>query len=350
MAFWLAQMGAEVTGFALPPDNENALFSVAELSSICHSEMGDLRDRSRVADVLARSRPQLVIHMAAQALVRRSVADPLQTFSTNVMGTANLLDALRGIEDVTILVVTSDKVYSNSNSGEAFCEDARLGGVDPYSASKAASEYVALSYAATYFTPKGVQLATARAGNVIGGGDMSEDRIIPDCVRALQTKELLRVRFPDAVRPWQHVLDCLNGYILYIERLGESHGAERVSRSLNFGPLSGERLTVSELVSLFFLAYGQSTDVVFERPETPVEMEALTLDSSRAEVQLGWKCVLSQHEAVAWTAAWYKKVGNVDISSHAVRELMARQISQFVEYALRDRTRLLEARTASRLL
>ena len=308
MAFWLAQMGAEVTGFALPPDNMRALYSAADLGSICHSEIGDLRDRAHVADVIACCRPQLVVHMAAQALVRRSVADPLRTFSTNVMGTANLLDALRSIDTVTdILVVTSDKVYANPNSGEAFAESACLGGNDPYSASKAASEHVAYSYAATYFTQKGVRLATARAGNVIGGGDMSEDRIIPDCVRALEGQQSLRVRNPDAVRPWQHVLDCVRGYLIYMDRLARTSGVERVPRSLNFGPRSGERLTVGELVTLFFHAYGQSPDVIYQRSEISIEMETLLLDSSRAEVELGWRCILSQRDAIAWTAAWYRE-------------------------------------------
>jgi CDP-glucose 4,6-dehydratase len=329
-------MGAEVTGFALPPDNKRSLYSVTELSSMCHSEFGDLRDRSHVADVVARCRPEIVVHMAAQPLVRRSVADPLRTFSTNVMGTANLLDVLRSVDSVTnILVVTSDKVYANSNSGEAYAEGACLGGKDPYSASKASSEHVAQSYAATYFTPKNVWLATARAGNVIGGGDTSEDRIIPDCIRALEANQPLRVRNPTAVRPWQHVLDCLSGYLAYMNRLARTQRGESVLQCLNFGPRSDERLTVSELVSLFFHTYGRSPGVFCHQPESSVEMETLLLDPSCAEVELGWRCTLSQREAVAWTAVWYKEAAGAR-GPDAVRTLMARQITEFAEWPNRN--------------
>jgi CDP-glucose 4,6-dehydratase len=285
--------------------------------------------------------------MAAQALVRRSVADPIGTFSTNVMGTANLLDVLRSTDVVTdILVVTSDKVYANANTGEAFGERACLGGRDPYSGSKAACEHVAYSYAATYFTQKGVRLATARAGNVLGGGDTSEDRVIPDCVRALESHRPLIVRNPHAVRPWQHVLDCLNGYLVYTERLANAGGREGLSRSLNFGPSSKERYTVGELVSLFYRCYGRFPEVIHQHGDPSVEMETLVLDSSRAEMELGWRCILSQREAVAWTAAWYSEVARSDVSSSGIREIMARQISRFEERALRQRKRCLAAAAA----
>jgi CDP-glucose 4,6-dehydratase len=204
----------------LPPGHPETLYSAANIGDLCHSEIGDVGARARLEAAVQDSRPQIVIHMAAQALVRRSIANPVGTFATNVLGTVNLLDTLRSVEELTdVLVVTSDKVYRNRGESGLMDESTALGGADPYSASKAACEHVAHSFAATYFTAKGIRLATARGGNVIGGGDRSEDRIILDCVRSLELGQPVLLRNPDAVRPWQHVLDCVNGYLIYVERL-----------------------------------------------------------------------------------------------------------------------------------
>jgi CDP-glucose 4,6-dehydratase len=305
---WLTQMGADVTGISLPPESEQALFSRINFDQRCRSWFCDIRDRDILGAFVADANPELVLHMAAQPLVRRSVADPLQTFATNVMGTANLLDALRGARDLSVvLTVTSDKVYANSDRGEAFREDAALGGHDPYSGSKAATESVAHSFDMTYFRAKGVRIATARAGNVIGGGDAAEDRIIPDCVRALEGGKPLVLRNTEAVRPWQHVLDCLSGYFVFAEHLARS-GIGQAPRALNFGPDASSMLPVGEVVELFYSSYGRRADVRIERPEHSIEMKTLMLDPAEALNRLGWRCSLSQKDAVVWSADWYRRV------------------------------------------
>jgi CDP-glucose 4,6-dehydratase len=329
MAYWLTELGADVTGFALPPEDPRALYTIAGIASRIRSEIGDLCDRRVVTAFIAQSRPQIVIHMAAQALVRRAVADPVRTFATNVMGTVHLLDALRESETVTdILVVSSDKVYDNREYGSAFAETAPLGGNDPYSGSKVACEHATQSYWATYFDPRGVSVATARAGNVIGGGDRSVDRIIPDCIRALEAGVPVVLRNPEFVRPWQHVLDCLCGYLVYVERLATVHD---IPRSLNFGPRADERLTVDEVVSLFFKAYGRSPGVAYANQPASIEKKMLTLDASRAEIDLGWRCALSQRESVAWTADWHREAADTCTQPEGVRALMARQIAAYDE-------------------
>jgi CDP-glucose 4,6-dehydratase len=326
-ALWLSRLGARVTGFALPPDHPGTLYGAANIGEACRSEIGDIRDRARLDAVVQTCRPQVVIHMAAQALVRRGVADPVETFSTNVLGTVNLLDALRRAEEVTdVLVVTSDKVYRNRDESGLMDEDAALGGADPYSASKAACEHVAHSFAASYFAAKGIRLATARGGNVIGGGDRSEDRIIPDCVRALESGAPVLVRNPDAVRPWQHVLDCVNGYLTYVEHLAGATGRANLPRALNFGPPPGQQLSVRELVAVFFNAFGRSPGVIHGNDRDDIEAQALRLDSSRAGAHLGWSCLLSQQDAVRWTADWYKRVRE---RPDAARALTEQQIITF---------------------
>jgi len=324
-ALWLSRLGARVVGFALPPDHPGTLYAAANVGEACRSEIGDIRDRARVEAVVRDSRPQVVIHMAAQALVRRGVADPVGTFSTNVLGTVNLLETLRRADELTgVLVVTSDKVYRNRSH---LCdEDAALGGADPYSASKAACEHVASGFAATYFAARGVRLATARGGNVIGGGDRSEDRIVPDCVRALESGQPVLLRNPDAVRPWQHVLDCVNGYLMYVERLASAPDRAALPRALNFGPAPGQQLSVRELVALFFEALGRSPGAIHGSDGDDIEAQALLLDSSRAGACLGWRCLLSQREAVTWTADWYQ---GVRAHPDAARALAEQQMTAF---------------------
>jgi CDP-glucose 4,6-dehydratase len=326
-ALWLNRLGARVVGLALPPDHPATLYCAANIGETCRSEMGDIRDRARLEAVVQSLRPQIVIHMAAQALVRRGVADPVGTFSTNVLGTVNLLDVLRRTEELTdVLVVTSDKVYRNRGESGLMDEGAALGGADPYSASKAACEHVAHSFAATYFTAKGIRLATARGGNVIGGGDRSEDRIIPDCVRAIESGEPLRLRSPDAIRPWQHVLDCVNGYLMYVERLASARDPADLPRALNFGPPPGQQLSVRELASLFFAAFGHSPGVIHDNGSDSMEAQALRLDSGGARAQLGWRCLLSQRDAVTWSADWYKGVRERPDTARALAE---QQITAF---------------------
>ena len=305
-ALWLADMGAIVTGFALAPETSPALFDQASIGDLMESRIGDLRDRAAVTDAVRDVDPEVVIHMAAQPIVRRAIADPVETIAVNVLGTAHLLDALRDAPSLsTVLVVTSDKVYANEGAGRAFAEGDRLGGKDPYSASKAATELVAQSFAQTYFADRGVRLASARGGNVIGGGDYAEDRIIPDIVRAAMRDEVPVLRMPNATRPWQHVLDCVCGYLLFAEALAQ---ARDVPAALNFGPSPGGAATVAELTETMLTALGQPSHWRPEPQTGSKEMTALAVDASLARRTLQWTDRLSGRDLVDWTANWYRSV------------------------------------------
>ena len=302
-ALWLQHMGAKVFGYALTPDSDPSLFELARVGEGIDSTIGDIRDPSVLRACVAKVRPQIVLHMAAQPLVRRSVREPLMTFDTNVMGTAHVLEALRdqtGLE--AVLVITTDKIYENPETGRAFRETDPLGGHDPYSASKAAAEIVTTSYRRTYFEPTGIPLATARGGNVIGGGDFSEDRIVPDIWRAMRRNEALMLRNPAATRPWQHVLDCLSGYLAYAQALAER---KQVPHALNFGPLADEQVPVSRLAEAMQQALGATQG--WQRAEGPQarEMQALALDCTAARDALGFRDRLVGMDAIQATAEWY---------------------------------------------
>jgi CDP-glucose 4,6-dehydratase len=252
LTLWLSQMGAEVTGVALPPDGAPNHFSMARVAEVCRSEIIDLRDANEMHLIISETKPDIVLHLGAQALVRRSYRDPAGTFATNVQGTVNLLDALAEAGSArAILVVTSDKVYANDESGRAFREEDKLGGHDPYSLSKAASEHVVAAYRAARFANSGTAIATARGGNVIGGGDYSEDRIVPDIVRAARSDQPLVLRNPKATRPWQHVLDCLAGYLVFAEILAT--GGD-YPQALNIGPDPTQPITVSDIADVLLPA------------------------------------------------------------------------------------------------
>ena len=302
-AIWLARLGARVTGLSLAPDTEPSLWSGIGSGLIDTELIGDIRDPATAAEAVARSRPSVVLHMAAQSLVRRSYAEPAATFATNVMGTVNLLDALRAADGLdAVLVVTTDKVYANSDRGGDFVEDDPLGGHDPYSSSKAAAEIAAASYAASFFDPLGIPVATARAGNVIGGGDWSPDRLVPDVWRAAARGEPVALRYPEATRPWQHVLEPLAGYFLYLEALA---GRREVPRALNFGPPAGSAATVASVAEAIARALGAPSAWRRDEAPAPPEMRSLSLDPSLAMASLGWRPRLSCDEAVEWSARWY---------------------------------------------
>ena len=318
---WLARMGAKVTGFSLPPESDQALFVRAGLAREADSRIGDLRSPDMVRQAVAASDPEIVLHFAAQPLVQRSIADPIETLATNVMGTAHLLEALRAQSRLErILVVTSDKVYRNLGDGKAFHEDDPLGGKDPYSASKAATELIVGAYAKTYFAGRDVIVVTARGGNVIGGGDIAENRIVPDIVRAWLRGERPVLRMPEATRPWQHVLDCLSGYFLFVERAGPE-----VPTALNFGPDPKCAVTVAELARAMLAALGAAQ--IFETAPmmASVEQQYLSVDSSRAFRSLGWRNTLSDKTAVAWTADWYRRLQ----SGEDARTITMRQIDAY---------------------
>lgn len=306
-SLWLESMGAEVAGYSLAPDHDPDLFSRLAPFQRASSTIADLADAPALARLARQFQPTLVLHMAAQPLVRRSYVDPVSTFQTNLMGTVHLLEAVRDIDGLrAVLVVTTDKVYDNPEQERPFREEDPLGGHDPYSASKAAAEIVTASYAKSFFEPRGVPVATARAGNVIGGGDWSEDRLVPDIWRALHSGRAIRLRYPQATRPWQHVLESLSGYFRYLELLADQ--PEALPRALNFGPTGdAEVVPVSQLVERLQEELGVEKGWVQEEGEFPPEKKVLALDSSAAVERLGWAPRLSTGETLQWTADWYRR-------------------------------------------
>lgn len=299
---WLRTLGAEVTGYALQPASEPNLWDMVGHGA--RSIIGDIRDAGRVRDVMAAADPQVVIHMAAQALVRESYRDPLGTYGTNVMGTANVLEACRGARNLgCAIVVTSDKVYENLGRGRPFAEDDRLGGHDPYSNSKACAELVTDGFRGSFFS-NGPPIASARAGNVIGGGDWSADRLIPDCMRALRAGLPVRLRYPDAIRPWQHVLEPLSGYLALAKALVETPAA--APRAVNFGPDPASFCAVHRVVDAFSARFAGQPGWERDGAAHPAEAGALTLSSTLAERSLGWRAALSLEESLVWTADWYQ--------------------------------------------
>jgi CDP-glucose 4,6-dehydratase len=299
---WLARMGATVTGLALPPEADECLFSLADVARDVRSHIVDIRDLEGVAFVVAEADPEIVIHMAAQPLVRRSIAHPVETFAVNVLGTVHLLEALRNRPGLlAAVVVTTDKVYENPEDGAFFVESAPLGGHEPYGASKAAAEIATAALAKTYFDASGVAVATARGGNVIGGGDFSEDRLIPDIIRAVDSGGRLILRNPAAIRPWQYVLDCLAGYFCFAQALAMKTTQER---SLNFGPAAGE-VSVAAIARSILKALGAEPEWDLDPLQSPHESNALNLDASRARRILGWRDYFPGDRGLEATVAWY---------------------------------------------
>jgi CDP-glucose 4,6-dehydratase len=303
LALWLRRLGAEVTGIALEAD-ETSLYRLVDLETTIASKIVDLRDAAAIAAAVRGARPDVVFHLAAQALVRASYREPLATFATNTMGTAHLLDALRDLPDVRVaVVVTTDKVYLNREWAYPYRESDALGGHDPYSASKAAAELVAASYRSAFLQGQGVAVATARAGNVIGGGDWCEDRLIPDAVRAWSTGAVLRIRRPGAIRPWQHVLDPLAGYLRLAEKLWQSPA---LANAYNFGPRTDEAASVGAVIALARDAYGVGEWTADDEEGGPHEAGRLALEVARARAELGVAARWSLGEAIERTMRWYR--------------------------------------------
>lgn len=304
LALWLHRLGAEVTGISLTPATTPNLFTLAEIDKQCQSHFCDIRDAAALATLIKAARPEIVFHLAAQPLVRASYREPLATFATNVMGTAHVLDALRGIDRVRVAVmVTTDKVYRNLAQPYPYREDDTLGGHDPYSASKAASEIVIASYRDAFLSVQGVAVASARAGNVIGGGDWSEDRLIPDAVRAWQAGQPLVIRSPGAIRPWQHVLEPLAGYLTLAQKLWQQ---PELAGAYNFGPQTNEATTVRQVVELARTEYGSGAVRYGDGTEGPHESGWLALEIAKARVSLGVNPKWALTESVNRTMAWYR--------------------------------------------
>lgn len=328
LALWLHRLGAEVVGYALPQPDARALFHRAGVDRLLTSLEGDVRDADHVAEVVAVHRPEIVIHMAAQSLVRYSYRNPLETYATNVMGTVHVLDAVRRAGGVrVILSVTSDKCYENREEPRPFVEDDAMGGADPYSSSKGAAELVTAAYRRSYFPPEktdehGVAVVSARAGNVIGGGDWAEDRLVVDVISSFLRGEAPLLRNPRAVRPWQFVLEPLAGYLRLVER---AHATpERYAGGWNFGPHERDCRPVAWLVERMATAWGE--DAGWRHDEAPAMHEAqlLMLDAAKARRELGWRPRLPLEEAVDWTVAWYRAFQRDDAPGELAREQVAR--------------------------
>jgi CDP-glucose 4,6-dehydratase len=306
LAVWLRELGAKVIGYALPPATDPNLFLIAGLQSQINSVNGDIRDLYNLASVIDRACPEIIFHLAAQSLVGRSYREAVETFGSNIMGTVNLLEACRNQPSVkAIVVVTSDKCYENRESGKAYVEDDRLGGRDPYSSSKACAEIVTGSYRYSFFSREpGRGLASARAGNVIGGGDWAEDRLVPDCLKALERNDPIITRNPGSIRPWQHVLEPLGGYLSLAERLYNQ--PEAYSEAWNFGPDECACVTVQSLVESIIGKWGSGK---WSQPETGQsfsEAGILRLDSSKARNRLDWRPRWDIETAVEKTVQWHK--------------------------------------------
>lgn len=323
LALWLARMGAEVTGLALAPATNPNLFTLARVAGDMHaSHECDVRDAQAVAAHVQAARPQIVLHLAAQALVRAGYADPLGTHATNVMGTAHVLDALRGQADVrAVVVVTTDKVYRNREWAYPYREDDPLGGHDPYSASKAAAEIITASYRDAFLAARGVAVATARAGNVIGGGDWAADRLLPDAVRAWSAGQTLHIRHPEATRPWQHVIEPLAAYLCLAERLWAEPAR---AGAYNFGPLPHEAATVGDVIKMASSAYPTSATSYENNSNWPHEAGWLALETAHARQTLGVAPRWGLHTAVERTMAWYRaQHGGADARALCLADLDA---------------------------
>ena len=304
LALWLTNMGAKVIGISLPPSTNPNLFSLAKIENQADNHFCDVRDAVKLAEIVQSAQPEVVFHLAAQALVRQSYLEPLDTFSTNVMGTASLLNALRGLSSVKVAVmVTTDKVYRNNEWPWPYREDDVLGGRDPYSASKAASEVVISSYRDSFLAEQGVVVASVRAGNVIGGGDWSADRLIPDAVRAWNNGDPLKIRRPYAIRPWQYVLEPLAGYLVLAQELFKKPS---LAGAYNFGPEHSKVVSVREVIEIAQVIYGQGRVIYGDGVQGPHEADRLALDTAKARQVLGHLPRLSLNESVRRTMDWYR--------------------------------------------
>jgi CDP-glucose 4,6-dehydratase len=311
LSLMLARAGAQVTGFALAPATKPSLFEAADVAADINHRIGDVRDLAAVQAVFDDARPEVVFHLAAQPLVRLSYEQPVETYATNVMGTVHVLEAVRQTGGVKAAVcVTSDKCYENREWGWAYRENDALGGHDPYSNSKAGAELVAAAYRSSFFNTAEegdawTGIATARAGNVIGGGDWAQDRLIPDILRALAAGVPARIRAPKAVRPWQHVLEALSGYVLVAERLYA--GDRSAAQAWNFGPSDADARPVEQIVEHMVQAWG-GTRWALAGGEHPHEAGLLRVDSSKARAELGWQPVMDLPQALDSIIAWHKAV------------------------------------------
>ena len=328
LSLWLSSMGAKVTGYALAPNTTPSLFNVLDIDSLIEtSHIADIRDLPTLQKAMMQAKPDVVIHMAAQPLVRYSYANPVETYATNVMGTVHVLESTRRIESArATVVVTTDKCYENREREAGYREDEAMGGFDPYSSSKGCAELVTSAYRQSYFTnsTQGNQIASARAGNVIGGGDWSEDRLIPDAIRAFEASQPLMIRNPLATRPWQHVLEPLSGYLILAQAL---YGRGSVFASAwNFGPNDDDNRSVQEVAELMISQWDKTARWEKEGSEQPHEAHLLKLDCSKARSQLGWipkwNLEFATQKIVQWQKAYQAKENMQVVSLAQINQYM----------------------------
>lgn len=306
LSIWLKKLGAKVTGFSLPKYYNDYVFSRANLNKRLNDERGDIRDIGALRRVFKEHQPEIVFHLAAQPLVRLSYEEPVMTFETNVLGSANVLEAVRGTPSVkAVVMVTSDKCYKNKERFEGYSETDELGGGDPYSASKACAELVIESYRRSFCKNTEKLIASVRAGNTLGGGDWAKDRLVPDCIRALKANKEIDVRNPNSTRPWQHVLEPLNGYLKVGQTLLE--GKEEFAEAWNFGPKSESIKSVKEVVEEIICVWGKGGWKHISSEDNKHEAKLLGLDITKARKLLGWSPIWDFKETMEMTVKWYKR-------------------------------------------
>ncbi len=327
LSLWLQRLGAQVTGFAHAPPTSPSMFEVARLADGMESISGDVRDLAQLQAAFQASRPEIVLHLAAQPLVRYSFDHPVETYATNVMGTVHLLEAVRHTPTVrSVVVVTSDKCYENREWVWGYRESEPMGGYDPYSSSKGCAELVTAAFRNSYFahdSSRQLGLASGRAGNVIGGGDWAADRLLPDLMRSWMDGKVVPIRRPNSIRPWQHVLEPLGGYLLLAEQLWERGGA--VAEGWNFGPRDEDARNVGWIVEHVAGLWGSNARWELDPGPHPHEAHYLKLDCSKAQMQLGWEPRLTLSEALSWTVEWFRSY----VAGANMRELSVAQIARY---------------------
>jgi CDP-glucose 4,6-dehydratase len=324
LSLWLQRMGAKVIGYSLTPLTEPNLYVSARVAEGMISYIGDIRNAGKLREIIGRHAPDIVFHLAAQPLVRKSYEDPVETFDVNVMGTVKLLESLRSADSIKVVVnVTTDKCYDNKEWEYGYREIDPLGGHDPYSSSKGCAEMVTDAFRRSFFRDRNIHIGTARAGNVIGGGDWAEDRLIPDLIRASRCRQSPLIRNPYAVRPWQHVLEPLGGYLMLAESMW-TQGA-RFAEAWNFGPNEDNVLNVGEVAKRVLTLWGSGIDWVTDGRISPHEAQMLKLDCSKAALKLGWTPKLSMNETLTWTVDVYKQF----YEGADMRSILMAQISDY---------------------
>jgi len=330
LSLWLKLLGSNVVGYALEPPTQPSLFETLSLEHEAKHIIGDLRDKEKLSSVINQNQPEIIFHLGAQALVRRSYKEPLETLETNIIGTANLLESIRNCPSVKVVVImTSDKCYDNTHSEHPHAENDPMGGFDPYSASKGAAELVTSSYRNSFFSHGNLtRIATVRAGNVIGGGDWAEDRLIPDSIRSLMKNQSVGIRNPNAKRPWQYVLESISGMLWLAAKMFEE---DKFNEAWNFGPdISSDSLQVEDIVKRTIKNWDSKSTIKMQNNSDILhESESLLLDSSKANQRLGWKNVCSIDQALYETVEWYKTYHE---NNKDMKQFTISQIKNYVSY------------------